>query len=67
MDSVCTRSICNIVVDAHRKRIWFLKHHADALAQCIDIHSFVYIFAIECYLTCDLTALDQIIHSIQAF
>ena len=33
------RSVSNVVINAHRKRIRFLEYHADTLPQMIDIQS----------------------------
>ncbi|MPN62538.1 hypothetical protein SDC9_210287 [bioreactor metagenome] len=33
------RAISDVVVDAHRERVWFLKNHADIFAQFGHVHA----------------------------
>ena len=66
-DAVRARSVCDIVVNAHRERIRLLEYHADTPAQQIHVHAAVDVFPVEQHLSCDLTSLYQIVHAVQAF
>ena len=58
------RSVCDIVVNAHRERIRLLEYHADTPAQQIHVHAAVDVFPVEQHLSCDLTSLYQIVHAV---
>ena len=58
----------NVVVNAHRERIWFLEYHADPFAESVDIHfSAIDVFSVQQHFTGDPTARNEIIHSVDGF
>ena len=59
--------IGDVVINAHRKWVWFLENHADAFAQVVDIHGAVNIFAFEEYVPFDAAAFDEVVHAIEGF
>ena len=65
---MCSRSVGNVVVNAHRERIWFLEYHADPFAESVDIHfSAIDVFSVQQHFTGDPTARNKIIHSVDGF
>ena len=60
------RSVGDIVVDAHGKRIGMLEHHAHALAQQRGVVIGVNVTAVELDGTLDTAVLHVIVHTVQA-
>ena len=61
-------AICYIVINAHREGVGLLEHHADALAQDVDVHLvLVDVHAVELDVAGDAAALDEVVHAVQAF
>ena len=60
-------SIGNIVINAHWKWVWFLKHHSYPLTEQVHIHSFEDILSVQKDITIDAASFHQIIHSVQTF
>ena len=60
-----TRTICNIIVYAHRKWIRLLEYHAYFFPEqgCINLLA-VNIFSVNCYRSINLYTVYQIIHTI---
>ena len=48
-----SRSICNVIINAHRKRIRLLEYHSHSFSQEIHIHISVNILSIQFNLTSD--------------
>ena len=48
-------------------RIGLLKHHSHSFSQKIHVHIPVNIFSVKLHLSCDHTALNKVIHSVQRF
>ena len=46
MDAVGTRTVGNIVINAHWKRIRFLEYHTNPFSQKIDVHVSVNILTV---------------------
>ena len=63
-DTVCSRAVCNIIINAHRERIGLLKYHAHTLTQKVHVHISVNIFPVKLYLSCDGTAFHKVIHTV---
>ena len=59
------RTIGNVIINTHRKRVCLLKHHTHPFPQQVDVHRTINIFVVQPNIPCNLTALHQIIHSIQ--
>ena len=60
-----TRTIGNIVINAHRKWIWLLEYHTDTFTQNCCIHTIcVNIFIVQFYLSCDAHTVYQIVHAV---
>ena len=61
------RAIGHIVVDAHGEGIGFLKNHANAFPQMVYIDITIDIFPVQQNFSRDSAALDQVVHTVQAF
>ena len=60
------RTIGDIIINRHRKRIRTLEHHADPFAQMNDIHVRVEnILAVQQYFAFDPDTFDQVVHPVQ--
>ena len=67
MDAVGARAVGNVVVDRHREGVRLLEHHADPLAQDIDIHLvLVDVHAVQFDVPGNAAALDKVVHPVQA-
>ena len=60
------RTVGDVVVDAHGKRIGALEHHTHALAQAADIVIAQDILAVECNLAFNAAILDTVVHTVKA-
>ena len=58
------RTVCDVVVNAHRERIRLLEYHSDALSQHIYIHAFEYILSVKKDLSVDAASLDKVVHTV---
>ena len=67
LKSVSTRSVCNVVINTHRKRIRFLEHHSDAFSKDINVNIFKQIFSVKKNFTFYAASFYKIIHPVQAF
>ena len=62
------RAVGDVVIDGHREGVRLLEHHADALAQDVDVHLvLVDVHAVELDVAGDAAALDEVVHAVQAF
>ena len=67
-NSMCTRSVSDVVINAHWKRIRFLEDHTDLLTQLVDIHGRVEdLTPLVTNVPGDLHARNQIVHAVQRF
>ena len=64
--SHAARTVGDVVVDAHGKRVGALKHHAHALAQTADVVIAQDILTIERNLALDAAILDAVVHAVKA-
>ena len=64
--SHAARTVRDVVVDAHGKRVGALKHHAHALAQTADVVIAQDILTIERNLALDAAILDAVVHAVKA-
>ena len=63
-----SRSVGDVVVNAHREWIWLLKYHTDPFAESVDIHfPAVDVFSVQQHFTSDPAARNEIIHSVYGF
>ena len=66
-DAVGSRSVGDVVVNAHRERIGLLEHHADVLAEVVDVNlGIVDVLAAVADLALDAGAGDKIVHSVES-
>ena len=62
------RSVCNIVVNTHWKRIWFLEYHADFFSELIDVQTFIKnINVVILDIAGNPDAGNQVVHAVQGF
>ena len=67
-DAVGTGAERHIVINTHGEGIGLLEHHAHPLAQDVDVHLiFVDVHAVQFDVAGDTAALDQVVHTVQAF
>ena len=60
-----TRTICNVVINTHRKRVRLLEHHANSFPKNGCIYAFrIDILIIQFHFSCDSHAIHQIIHPV---
>ena len=65
-DTMNARAIGNVVIDTHREWVWLLEHHANPLAEHIDIEvSVIDVFPVQQNLSFNAAPLDQVIHAVQ--
>ena len=62
---MCARTESDVIVDAHRERIGFLKHHTNPFAEDIYIHISVNILVVKANVACYLTTLNKVVHSVE--
>ena len=68
MDAVGARAVGDVVIDGHREGVRLLEHHADPLAQDVDVHLILIdVHAVQFDVAGDAAALDQVVHTVQAF
>ena len=67
-DTVCTRTISNIIVNAHREGIWLLEHHTNVTAKLVYIHILIeYIATVIANLARDFYNRDKVVHAVKGF
>ena len=66
-DSMYSRTLCDIVIDTHRKWIRLLKDHAHSFAENVRIHFAVNVFAVQADVARDFATFHEIVHAIQGF
>ena len=67
LDAMGARTKRDIVIHAHRKRIRFLEHHANALAKQVDVDFLaVEFFPIEPNRAFNSAAFNRVVHAIEA-
>ena len=65
MNTMGSRSVCDIIIHTHRERIRLLEYHADLLTKQIHIHILINIHTVQCYLSGNLTTFHQIVHPVK--
>ena len=61
-----SRAESNVIINAHRKRVRFLEHHAHAFAEHVNIVIQINIIAVKQNFACYTAAFNQIVHTVQA-
>lgn len=61
------RSVGDVVVHAHRKRVRLLEHHADTFSQKVHVHAVVDVLAVQFYCAGNPAALNEVVHTVQGF
>ena len=65
--TVYSRSVCYVIVNAHREGVGLLEHHANPLAQHIDIHLILIdIHTVQQDIAGNAAAFHQVVHAVQA-
>lgn len=59
------RTVCDIIINRHRERIWLLKDHSHTLSEQVDIHVSINVLVVQQHLSRDAAALYQIVHPVQ--
>ena len=61
-------AVGDIIVDGHGEGVGLLEHHAHPLTQDVDVHLiFIDVHAVQFDVAGDAAALDQVVHTVQAF
>ena len=67
LHAVQPQAVGDVFVNGFRKRIGFLKHHADAFAQFDDIHvAAVNVLPGDFHLAFNPDAVDEVVHAVEA-
>ena len=67
-DAVRARAVGDVVVDAHRERVRFLKDHADLAPQLVDIRAGgKNVLLAVAHIARDLHAGDEVVHAVERF
>ena len=66
-NSMSFRTISNIIVNAHWKRIRLLKNHSDAFSQQIYIATIINASSVKQNISRNFAIFDQIVHPVQRF
>ena len=61
-----SRSVCDIIKHAHRKRIRFLEYHTHVFTQLVYIHLSVNIDISDVKFTLYFAAFHQVVHTVKA-
>ena len=65
-NAVHTRTISNVVVNAHRERIWLLKHHANTLAQAHKVTGWrINVLTIKKHVSADTSRGNRVVHPVK--
>ena len=64
---MCSWSVSNIVINAHRKWIRFLEYHPNSFTEQVYINIFVNVFAIKKELSVNAASFYKVIHTVDGF